>query len=50
MLTAQPTGGVVWHGSRGAITLRVDVAARGPCGLLHTGVNAFEHMLRVANR
>ena len=24
MLTAEPTGGVVWHASRGAITLRVD--------------------------
>ena len=27
MLTAEPTGGVVWHASRGAITLRVGVRA-----------------------
>src|SRR4051812_4512217 len=26
MLTAEPTGGVVWHAARGAITLRVRVA------------------------
>ena len=25
MLTPEPTGGVVWHASRGAITLRVEV-------------------------
>ena len=27
MLTAEPTGGAVWHANRGAITLRVDVRA-----------------------
>ena len=31
MVTAEPTGGVVWHASRGAITLRVERARpRGP--------------------
>jgi succinyl-diaminopimelate desuccinylase len=31
MVTAEPTGGVVWHASRGAITLRVRVQGkRGP--------------------
>ena len=34
---------------RGAITLRVDVAGReAHVGYANTGVNAFEHMLRVA--
>ena len=28
MLTAEPTGGVVWHANRGAITARVTVAGR----------------------
>ena len=28
MLTAEPTGGVVWHASRGAITLRVGLGGR----------------------
>ena len=30
MITAEPTGGVVWHASRGAITLRVTVRGHGP--------------------
>jgi acetylornithine deacetylase/succinyl-diaminopimelate desuccinylase-like protein len=49
MLTAEPTGGVVWHASRGAITLRVEVAGRpAHVGQAHLGVNAFEHMIRIA--
>ena len=49
MLTAEPTGGVVWHACRGAITLRVDVRGReAHVGQAHLGVNAFEHMTRVA--
>ncbi len=49
MLTAEPTGGVVWHASRGAITLRVGVRGReAHVGQAHLGVNAFEHMIRVA--
>jgi succinyl-diaminopimelate desuccinylase len=49
MITAEPTGGVVWHASRGAITLRVDVRGReAHVGQAHRGVNAFEHMVRVA--
>jgi succinyl-diaminopimelate desuccinylase len=28
MLTAEPTGGAVWHASRGAITMRVAVQGR----------------------
>ncbi len=49
MLTPEPTGGVVWHASRGAITLRVDLLGReAHVGQAHLGVNAFEHMIGVA--
>jgi succinyl-diaminopimelate desuccinylase len=49
MVTAEPTGGVVWHANRGAITLRVEVRGReAHVGRAHLGVNAFEMMLRVA--
>jgi succinyl-diaminopimelate desuccinylase len=49
MLTAEPTGGVIWHACRGAITLRVQTRGReAHVGYVHEGVNAFEHMLRVA--
>jgi acetylornithine deacetylase/succinyl-diaminopimelate desuccinylase-like protein len=49
MLTAEPTGGVIWHACRGAITLRVRIGGReAHVGYLNEGVNAFEHMIRVA--
>ena len=49
MLTAEPTGGVVWHAARGAITLRVTIAGReAHVGHVELGENAFEHMLAVA--
>ena len=49
MLTAEPTGGVIWHTARGAITLRVSTAGReAHVGYVHEGVNAFEHMIRIA--
>lgn len=49
MLTAEPTGGVVWHASRGAITLRVEVHGRpAHVGQAHLGVNAFEQMVQIA--
>jgi succinyl-diaminopimelate desuccinylase len=49
MLTAEPTGGVIWHAARGAITLRVRIAGReAHVGYANAGVNAFEHMVRVA--
>jgi succinyl-diaminopimelate desuccinylase len=48
MLTAEPTGGVVWHASRGAITLRVEVHWRpAHVGQAHLGVNAFEQMVQI---
>jgi succinyl-diaminopimelate desuccinylase len=49
MLTAEPTGGLVWHASRGALTLRVALRGReAHVGQAHLGVNAFEKMIRVA--
>ena len=49
MITAEPTGGVVWHASRGAITLRVEVQGRpAHVGQAHLGVNAFEQMVQIA--
>jgi succinyl-diaminopimelate desuccinylase len=49
MLTAEPTGGVIWHASRGAITLRVRTHGReAHVGYVHEGINAFEHMIRIA--
>jgi succinyl-diaminopimelate desuccinylase len=49
MVTAEPTGGVVWHASRGAITLRVEVQGRtAHVGQAHLGVNAFQQMVRIA--
>lgn len=49
MVTAEPTGGVIWHASRGAITLRVTVQGRSAhVGQAYLGVNAFEQMVRIA--
>ena len=49
MFTAEPTGGTVWHASRGAITCRITVKGRpSHVGLQYRGVNAFEKMLVVA--
>ncbi len=49
MLTAEPTGGVIWHACRGAITLRVRISGReAHVGYVHEGVNAFEHLIRIA--
>jgi acetylornithine deacetylase/succinyl-diaminopimelate desuccinylase family protein len=49
MLTMEPTSGVVWNANRGAISLRVTTRGRAAhVGLAHTGINAFEKMLDVA--
>ena len=50
MITAEPTGGVVWHACRGAITCRVTVRGRqSHVGLAYRGINAFERMLAVTD-
>ncbi len=49
MLTAEPTGGVVWHASRGAITLQVQVEGHpAHVGQAHLGRNAFAAMVQIA--
>lgn len=49
MLTAEPTGGVIWNASRGAISMRVSVKGKpAHVGLSFRGVNAFEKMMEAA--
>ncbi len=49
MLTMEPTGGVIWNGNRGVITLRLTVRGRpAHVGMHFRGVNAFRGMLDVA--
>jgi succinyl-diaminopimelate desuccinylase len=49
MLTAEPTGGVIWNASRGAISMRLVVKGKpAHVGLSFHGVNAFERMLVAA--
>lgn len=48
-INAEPTSGVIWNASRGALTLNVTVKGKvAHVGLQHQGVNAFELMLKVA--
>ena len=48
-INAEPTSGVIWNASRGALTLNVTVRGKvAHVGLQHQGVNAFELMLKVA--
>ncbi|HLJ49576.1 MAG TPA: ArgE/DapE family deacylase [Bryobacteraceae bacterium] len=49
MLTAEPTGGVVWNACRGAISIAITVKGKtAHAGLECRGVNAFEKMIEVA--
>jgi len=49
MLTPEPTSGVIWNSSRGAVSLRVTVRGKAiHSGLSHSVRNAFEGMLHVA--
>jgi succinyl-diaminopimelate desuccinylase len=51
MLTAEPTGGVVWNANNGAISLRVTVRGKpAHVSLQRLGVNAFENTLKIAPR
>ncbi|HTV59755.1 MAG TPA: ArgE/DapE family deacylase [Verrucomicrobiae bacterium] len=51
MLLAEPTSGVVWNASRGAISLRVRVFGKpAHVGLQHRGENAFERMHAVVEK
>jgi acetylornithine deacetylase/succinyl-diaminopimelate desuccinylase-like protein len=49
MLTPEPTGGVVWNGCRGAITMRISFTGReAHVGYADTGENAFEKLVKAA--
>jgi len=48
MLTPEPTGGVVWNGNRGALTLLLEVGGQmAHVAVQHQGKNAFEGMLEL---
>jgi succinyl-diaminopimelate desuccinylase len=48
MLMPEPTGGVIWNGSRGALSLRLKVGGRmAHVALQHQGLNAFEGLLEL---
>jgi succinyl-diaminopimelate desuccinylase len=50
MLMPEPTGGMVWNASRGAISLRVTVRGKpAHVGLHYQGINAFENMVAVVS-
>jgi acetylornithine deacetylase/succinyl-diaminopimelate desuccinylase family protein len=50
MLTAEPTSGVIWNASRGAVSLLISVKGTPMhVGLHYDGVNAFDNMVVVAN-
>ncbi len=51
MLTAEPTGGVIWNASRGALSLKVTVAGKSiHVGQHYRGINAFEAVVELSNR
>jgi acetylornithine deacetylase/succinyl-diaminopimelate desuccinylase-like protein len=51
MFTAEPTGGVVWNGSRGALSLQITVGGKAfHVGHHYKGINAFEAMVELSNR
>src|SRR5258708_8428365 len=51
MFTAEPTGGIVWNASRGALSLKVTLAGKSfHVGQHYKGVNAFEAMVELSNR
>jgi succinyl-diaminopimelate desuccinylase len=51
MLTPEPTGGVIWHANRGAISLRATLRGKAAhVGRQFEGVNAFERAVPVMAR
>lgn len=50
MLMPEPTSGVIWNASRGALTYRIQLKGKSAhVALANQGDNAFEHMVYVAN-
>jgi acetylornithine deacetylase/succinyl-diaminopimelate desuccinylase family protein len=51
MLTPEPSSGVIWNASRGAISLKITIKGKpAHVGLQFQGSNSFEHMVALANR
>lgn len=51
MFTPEPTGGVIWNASRGAVSLKISVVGKPTHVVTHyEGSNAFEQMVRLVNR
>lgn len=49
MLTAEPSGGVIWNAARGALSVKVSLRGKeAHVGQADRGVNAFHHLLHVA--
>ena len=50
MLMPEPTSGLVWNASKGALTCRIRIKGKfAHVGLAHEGENAFEHMVTLVN-
>ena len=50
MLMPEPTSGIVWGGSKGALTLRIKIKGKpAHVALEDQGINAFEKMVEVAS-
>ncbi len=51
MFSPEPTGGVIWNASRGALSLRITITGRSAhVGEHYRGASAFEAMLRICDR
>jgi succinyl-diaminopimelate desuccinylase len=51
MFTPEPTGGVIWNASRGAVSLGISVIGKPAHVVTHyEGSNAFEQMVELVNR
>jgi acetylornithine deacetylase/succinyl-diaminopimelate desuccinylase family protein len=50
MLTAEPTGGVIWNANRGAVSLKITIRGiPAHVALQYEGINAFERMITLSN-
>jgi succinyl-diaminopimelate desuccinylase len=48
MIMPEPTGGDIWYGNNGALTVKITVKGKSAhVGLAHQGINAFEGMIDV---
>jgi len=50
MIMPEPTSGAIWNGNKAALTLKVSIEGKhAHVAIAHQGVNAFEHMVNLAN-